>query len=313
MPVRKLLSVVVGAGLLLSLSACAAGPTGFAGCDEPGTNSALVTAAGAAGSDPKATFPTPIVVKKADLAVLSTGDGDQISSADGADIVISLYDGTTGEALTGQNSAPLVSLKQRVFIDGAIPFTTALECATVGSRVVTTGTVQQLLGGDSNTDPLIIVTDITGSFLGQANGADQVPQAGFPAVVFTPRGQPGFTFPDGDAPATLTYGALKQGNGDEVAKGDNVIVNLAAIAWDGAQTFASTWDNNAPAVLVASSLPDDPQGLAPGLAEALIGQQVGSRLIVVVPPADGYPQGTAPSGVDPTSTLVFVVDILGIG
>jgi peptidylprolyl isomerase len=43
----------------------------------------------------------------------------------------------------------------------------------------------------------------------------------------------------------------------------------------------------------------------------VVGQTVGSRVLLVVPPADGYgAAGSASVGIDGTDTLVFVVDIL---
>ena len=53
-------------------------------------------------------------------------------------------------------------------------------------------------------------------------------------------------------------------------------------------------------------------GVVPGLAEGLIGQTVGSQVIVVIPPELGYPAGQAPASVPEGSTMVFVVDILGL-
>ena len=48
----------------------------------------------------------------------------------------------------------------------------------------------------------------------------------------------------------------------------------------------------------------------PGWDKAIVGQTVGSRLLLVVPPADGY--GAQGQGeIKGTDTMVFVVDILG--
>jgi peptidylprolyl isomerase len=42
-----------------------------------------------------------------------------------------------------------------------------------------------------------------------------------------------------------------------------------------------------------------------------VGQTVGSRVLLVVPPADGYGSaGQSQVGINGTDTLVFVVDIL---
>ena len=46
--------------------------------------------------------------------------------------------------------------------------------------------------------------------------------------------------------------------------------------------------------------------------DGLIGQTVGSQVIVVIPPELGYPEGQSPATIPAGSTMVFVVDILGI-
>ena len=48
-----------------------------------------------------------------------------------------------------------------------------------------------------------------------------------------------------------------------------------------------------------------------GWETGLVGQTVGSRVLLVVPPADGYgTAGDSQAGIKGTDTLVFVVDIL---
>jgi peptidylprolyl isomerase len=49
----------------------------------------------------------------------------------------------------------------------------------------------------------------------------------------------------------------------------------------------------------------------PGWDSALVGQTVGSQVLLVVPPDQGYgSKGNAQAGIAGTDTLVFVVDIL---
>lgn len=313
---RKLLSVVVGAGLLVTLAACSSAPAGFAGCDSRG-NANLVTAEGSFASDPKAEFPTPLVAKSNDVHVISRGDGEAVRLDQGADLTVSLYDGETGEPIATQGG-PIVDAGLRVFIDGSFPYTTALECATVGSRVVTTGTVEGILGtiGENlalePTSTIVVVTDVEKTFLGKANGADQVPQSGFPAVVLAPNGRAGITFPSGPVPTELKYAATKQGTGATVKEGDSLIVGITGVVWGSSTTFASSWENDAPGTITAATLDGNNNGVAPGLAEALVGQRVGSQVIAIVPPEFGYPEGLAPASVPAGSTLFFVVDILGI-
>jgi peptidylprolyl isomerase len=51
--------------------------------------------------------------------------------------------------------------------------------------------------------------------------------------------------------------------------------------------------------------------IVPGFIKGLVGQTVGSQVVIVMPPADGYgATGNSQAGISGTDTLVFVVDIL---
>ena len=49
-----------------------------------------------------------------------------------------------------------------------------------------------------------------------------------------------------------------------------------------------------------------------GWDKGLVGQTVGSRVLLVVPPADGYGAKGSPPLIGAKDTLVFVVDILAV-
>ncbi len=51
--------------------------------------------------------------------------------------------------------------------------------------------------------------------------------------------------------------------------------------------------------------------MIPGWDTGLVGQTVGSRVLLVVPPAQGYGEAGNPPTIAGDDTLVFVVDILG--
>ena len=50
----------------------------------------------------------------------------------------------------------------------------------------------------------------------------------------------------------------------------------------------------------------------PGFSRALIDQTVGSRVIAIIPPELGYGEQGSGDSIPPNSTLVFVIDILGV-
>lgn len=313
LPARRLVSVVMAAGLLASLAACTSAPHTFATCDT-GASASLVTAKGKFGADPAAEFPTPLISKKPQVAVLSQGDGPAVTADSGVDLSVSIYDGKTGDAVPTQDG-PITALNARFFVtDGAVPFSDAVRCATVGSRIVATGSAAAILGpesGLSDDTTLVVVADVEDRFLSKADGADQPAQQGYPSVSLAPNGRPGLTFAVDEAPDGLGAATLKQGNGATVKQGDAVLANITGVVWDAKSTFLSSWNNKGPARVTAADLDASGKGLVPSLAKAVIGQKVGSQLLVVVS-ADEFGDGQLPEGVSAGDTLVYVFDILGI-
>ena len=73
--------------------------------------------------------------------------------------------------------------------------------------------------------------------------------------------------------------------------------------------FDASWKRGQPFSFVIGKKPSQ---VIPGWDSGLVGQTVGSRVMLVVPPADGYGKaGNSQAGIKPTDTLVFVVDVLG--
>ena len=321
--VRKLAVVALSAGVLVSLSGCVNGSFDVADCTprySDGSNSALVSADGDLNSDPEAEFPTPLIANEIESQTVTVGDGEQLNSGDIAAIQITIYNAKTGDQLisTGHDNAGL-----RVPVTERAPhFGEIAECSTVGSRIVTVGAAGQILGAENiaqnqlpltEDDTIVMVSDVQSRYPGKADGANQVAPAGLPAIVLAPNGQPGFTFPDTDAPTDLTFATLKSGSGRALAEGDLAVMHVSGIEWDGDTTFTNSWEGaGVPGSSLIASNEKSENGIPPGLAEALIGQTVGSQVLVVLPPDVGYAQGTEPEGVTSGSTLVFVFDILGI-
>jgi peptidylprolyl isomerase len=95
------------------------------------------------------------------------------------------------------------------------------------------------------------------------------------------------------------------GDGPEVKKGDTVVVQYKGVLWRNGAEFDSSWSRNQPFVFTI-----DQGAVISGWDKGLVGQTVGSRVMLVIPPKDGY--GDAGQGpIKGTDTLVFAVDILG--
>lgn len=94
---------------------------------------------------------------------------------------------------------------------------------------------------------------------------------------------------------------LIKGSGDTVQDGQSVTVNYTGWLTDGTQ-FDSSWDNGSPATFSLNQV-------VTGFKNGLVGQTVGSQVLLIVPPDQGY-GSQAVSSIPANSTLIFVVDIL---
>jgi peptidylprolyl isomerase len=119
--------------------------------------------------------------------------------------------------------------------------------------------------------------------------------------------KPLLTFPAGGAPEGLQVQVLSEGDGAAVAAGDNIHVHYLGQSWDGG-VFDNSYDRR--------STIDFPIGLGAvigGWDQGLVGQKIGSRVLLSIPPELGYGQrGVPQAGIGPGATLVFVVDIVRV-
>jgi hypothetical protein len=315
--VRRTPGLIAAAVLVSTLAACSPANE-RAGCTPitpPGDASNAVEAEGPIGTQPTVKFPVPLVTAGNEATELVIGDGDVLTKGEIAAVGVTLYNGADGQLLTAAGYDDDL-VRRTVSADDELG--QALQCAAVGSRVAYATTVEAVYGPDNpqipleNDQTLIYVFDIDRAFPGRADGAPQLGQNGMPAVVLAPDGRPGVSVPSEDPPKDLKVAVLKQGNGQTVEEGDKVVVHYTGLLWDDETVFDSTWETGTPATLVASSIEDDPAGVVPGMADALVGQEVGSQVIAVIPPDQGYPEGQSPATIPAGSTMVFVFDVLGV-
>jgi peptidylprolyl isomerase len=132
-------------------------------------------------------------------------------------------------------------------------------------------------------------------------GTSVPPKAGLPTVT-DEGGKPEVTIPESEPPSSLQVQPLIKGKGKKIGANDTVTFNYSWVRWSDGKVLEETYSGE-PAVSALS-------GLLPGMVKGLAGQTVGSRVLLVVPPADGYPDGNATPSVKPGETLVLVVDLL---
>jgi peptidylprolyl isomerase len=185
----------------------------------------------------------------------------------------------------------------------------------VGSRVLVAiapkeGLAQNLAqAGVKKNDTLLFIADVKTLHhaLARAEGDKVTPPDGLPVVKLGAKGKPSITVPKREtAPTDLVTQPLIKGTGAPVTAGQTITVHYTGVLWGNNKQFDSSWDRGTPAEFQIGT-----GNVIPGWDTGLVGQTVGSQVLLVVPPAEGYgDQGSKAAGISGTDTLVFVVDIL---
>ena len=98
---------------------------------------------------------------------------------------------------------------------------------------------------------------------------------------------------------------LTSGSGDALASGESVKVNYVAINGRTGKEFDNSFSSDKPLTLTLS----DTSVLA-GFVKGLLGKKVGSRVLVAIPPKDGFGQAQPDLGMKKDDTMVFLFDIV---
>ena len=99
---------------------------------------------------------------------------------------------------------------------------------------------------------------------------------------------------------------LVPGDGELVEAGDDIEVNYYGQIWNG-RMFDNSYDRGS-----SINFPIGVGAVIGGWDEGLVGQSIGSRVLLSIPPHLGYGErGMPQAGIGGTDTLVFVVDIIG--
>ncbi|MGO2658832.1 FKBP-type peptidyl-prolyl cis-trans isomerase [Mycetocola reblochoni] len=296
----------MAAAVTLTVSSCSSSPTDRA-LD-------AVTVTGDWGAAPEVTVDAPLEIEESAYRTLITGDGETVASGDSVDVHLTMLSATTGTVVSQDEYTDDSLVTFAADPEQLLPgLANALVDQTIGSRVLaviapddafgTTGSEQ--LGVDAD-EPLVGVLDLVRKTTLAADGEPQDVDPSLPSVTLDDSGAPTITIPDADPPTETEIGVLKKGDGATVAEGDTVTVQYQGVVWASGEIFDQSWGRG------PMSFPTD--GVIGGFSKALVGQTVGSQVIVVIPPGeDNYQEGSVPEGAAFTAddTLVFVVDILG--
>lgn len=310
-PIRRLLLSALG--IVLALSAVACGSR-----SDPATSAReAVDVSGDFATKPTIDIDSPMKVGKTSSWVLRQGDGDKVTAQATTILHLTLADGRTGKTAIStfdQGSRPLeVTLGEQVFPS----LVTALTGKRAGSRVVVASSSRDAYGergapqiGIKAGDPVVMVADIVStdptSVLDGPEGDDAAPPRGMPQVREAKGVPSGFVWGKAAKPRKLVTYQLRKGAGPQVRSPSRVTVNYLGTVWAGKKPFDESYSK-------------EPTSFSVGLGsvikcwdQGLEGVREGARVVLVCPPALAYGKSPQPN-IPGRSTLVFVVDVLGVG
>ncbi|MDO5534917.1 MAG: FKBP-type peptidyl-prolyl cis-trans isomerase [Propionibacteriaceae bacterium] len=267
-----------------------------------------ITVAGEPGSAPEVTIPTPFAVDETRTRTLVEGQAD-VPVAEADSLVEVHYVGVnarTGEVFdtSWEDGTP------RMFqLDQVVPgFTKGLTGTKAGQRIliVMPGTDgYDASGGNPNAgiqvgDSLAFVVDVVTVAAQQATGVAETPE--LPVTLGEADGKPTVTIDSASTPpAELLVAPVIRGAQRPVAAGEQIMVKYRAWSWKTGELVEDKFDNP-----VAGNLDDTIEAWKQGL----VGQPLGSRLVLVAPPSLGYDKPSQNPPIEAGDTVVYVIDLL---
>jgi peptidylprolyl isomerase len=281
------------------------------------TQTPSVAVTGAFGKPPKVTIPKIKPPTTLTVTDLIAGHGQRVQHSNLAviDLVGYSWSGTSSKQVINSFSQgqPL-----GVPVGQTIPgLDKSLTGARAGSRLLVSMPPKDGFGsagsqqlGVKGSDSLVLVVDVLGSYpkTASVHGQQQPAGTGLPSVGAAAAGSaPSVTIPKSAPPTTLQAKTLIQGSGPQVTKGKLIVAQYEGVNWTTGKVFDSSWQHGAPVAFPIGS-----GKVIPGWDHGLVGQRVGSQVLLVLPPSEAYgSQGNPQAGIKGTDTLAFVVDIVG--
>jgi peptidylprolyl isomerase len=314
-PHLRLLSAALVAAAV-TLAGCGSNNSSSSSSGDGGSGAGFdsISVTGDVGTDATVTFSGQVSDTKDQTKVLTEGNGDKVAAGDSLIIQTVIADGTTQKTVASsyQDKQPqVVTLSSQV---QAI-FLNALKDKTVGSRVAVFAPGEEIFGpsgnaqlGISQKDAVLIVFDILGKPVDKPDGKQHSAPSWAPKVVTSKGVISGLDFARAPKPdGKLRSANLYDGTGPVVKKGQTIFARYLGQVYGGKKPFDQNFDGDAPATFQIGT-----GGVIKGWDKTLVGQHVGSEVLLAIPPADGYGKKGQPSAhIKGTDTLYFVVDIVG--
>lgn len=265
-------------------------------------------------AEPEVTWDGEMEAEKLDSEVLVTGEGNELEEGDQVIARLWVGNGITNEMVFSnygedQGPEPLTLGQLTPALEEAI------DGQTVGSRIAVASPAVDAFGeqgnaqlGIGNKDTVLFVVDLVGELPDGPSGEEVDPASWAPAIV----GEDNPTALDFEGTPKpndkLRSTTLIEGDGEKTKEGDTVFVNYLGQVYGSKEPFDASYGRG------AFSFPIGGGQVIPGWDEAVKGVPIGSRILIAVPPEQGYgKQGNEQAGIKGTDTLYFVIDVLAVG
>lgn len=268
------------------------------------------------GGAPTAVFEAPLDITSEAVRLVDEGTGDPVAEGQVLTLNYMVCDVATGEKLhstwgaDSSENTPLNSVLSAGNFGQMLD--DLLNGIPVGSTVLWgqpgVSAEASITGQATNGYLYVMNVAAAHSVPESASGTEVKPSDdSLPTVKFED-GKPVVSIPDTFTdPTELVVEPLIEGDGPVVEQGQAIAVKYTGWLTDGTQ-FDSAWDREGADGIFVVNIGTG--NVISGWDEGLVGQKVGSRVLMVIPSDKGY--GTAGAGTIPAdSTLIFVVDILG--
>ena len=309
------IALVCALAMCLSLSACGSS------APKAGTRDSFLqladkpfTAKGELGQKPVITFKTPYTVENFTYQTVQMGKGRAAKDGDMLCLQQIVYNPKTGKQINSTWEAGKTGVCSTYLSEKSVQkgFYKLFKGMTVNSTVVlgvTSDSSSNATSSANQEDYLLALTLIDARHMDLRATGSKVStiDPALPKVTLGRNGEPSISgLTSYKSNGKLVSQTLLQGNGTTVKSSDSVTVQYKGwvLGGDASKPFDSSWKRGYP---ISFSL----SGVIKGWRDGLAGKKVGSQVLIIVPPDQGY-GSTAQAGIPANSTLVFVVDILAV-
>ncbi|MFN8123255.1 MAG: FKBP-type peptidyl-prolyl cis-trans isomerase [Thermoleophilia bacterium] len=124
----------------------------------------------------------------------------------------------------------------------------------------------------------------------------------------TNRTKPSISIPDGAPPTELVIEDIEVGDGAEATPGTRPVMHYVGVSWSTGREFDASWNRGDTFDFQLGA-----GQVIRGWDQGVAGMKVGGRRKLTIPPDLGYGARGAGGVIAPNETLVFVVDLVGLG